>query len=153
MKTVWLYCTAQSNITQHGVRYWLQAKSRKYQGLFNVRSREKDTASLGKSGLNDWSISKSLKGGRNQVSGRESVPNCHVSSFGNGPWKLHIAKYDPRIDHKTSWKMFSSVPWGIPAWLAYWKVAWSLEIKYSYEELVRECRICWGYKKGIGRRR
>ena len=35
---------------------------------------------------------------------------------------LHIAQQDPRIDHKTSWMTISSVPQGIPVWVAYWKV-------------------------------
>ena len=93
------------------------------------------------SGLNNWSTSKSHNGGRNQVSGKVSVPCWHATPVANAPWKplmkvklgikvmklvesligwevtvdqgpechltfvrgvLHIAEYDPRIDHKTS---------------------------------------------------
>ena len=49
---------------------------------------------------------------------------CHLT-FVRG--LLHIAQQDPRIDHKTSWMTISSVPQGIPVWVAYWKVAWPSE--------------------------
>ena len=38
-------------------------------------------------GLNNWSISKSQNGGRNQVSGRVSVPCWHATPVANAPWK------------------------------------------------------------------
>ena len=44
----------------------LKAKSRKYQGVFEVKSRVK-TWQFEEFGLNNWSISKSQNGGRNQV--------------------------------------------------------------------------------------
>ena len=50
-----------------------KAKSRKYQGVFEVKSRVKTWQVRG-IGLNNWSTSKSQNGGRNQVSGRVSVP-------------------------------------------------------------------------------
>ena len=40
---------------------------------------------------------------------------------------LHIAEYDPRIDHNTCWMTISSVLQGIPVCVAYWKVAWPSE--------------------------
>ena len=49
---------------------------------------------------------------------------CHLT-FVRG--LLHIAQQDPRIDHKTSWMTISSVPQGIPVWVAYWKVTWPSE--------------------------
>ena len=49
---------------------------------------------------------------------------CHLT-FVRG--LLHIAQQDPCIDHKTSWMTISSVPQGIPVWVAYWKVAWPSE--------------------------
>ena len=38
-------------------------------------------------GLNDWSISKSQNGGRNQVSGRVSAPCWLATPVANAPWK------------------------------------------------------------------
>ena len=49
---------------------------------------------------------------------------CHLTVV---RWKLHIAELDPRIDQKTSWMTISSVPRGIPIWVAYCKVAWPSE--------------------------
>ena len=39
------------------------------------------------------------------------VPECHVT-FGRG--RLHNLWWDPHIDHKTSWRTISNVPWHIP---------------------------------------
>ena len=47
----------------------------------------KDMASYEEFGLNNWSISKSQNGGRNQVSGRVSVPCWHATPVANAPWK------------------------------------------------------------------
>ena len=41
------------------------------------------------------------------------VPECHVT-FGRG--RLHNVWWDPHIDHKTSWRTISNVPWHIPVW-------------------------------------
>ena len=59
-----------------------EAKSRKYQGVFKVKSRVK-TWQFEESGLNNWSTSKSHKGERNQVSGRVSVPFWHATPVAN----------------------------------------------------------------------
>ena len=50
--------------------YMCEAKSRKYWGVIKVKV-EKIHGKFGKTGLNNLSISKSQKWGRNQVSGRE----------------------------------------------------------------------------------
>ena len=63
-----------------------KAKSRKYKGVFEVKSRVR-TWQLRGIGLNNWSISKSQNGGRNQVSGRVSVPCGHATPVANAPWK------------------------------------------------------------------
>ena len=39
------------------------------------------------------------------------VPECPVT-FGRG--RLHNVRWDPHIDHKTSWGTISNVPWHIP---------------------------------------
>ena len=62
------------------------AKSRKYQGVFEVKRRVK-TWQVRVIGLNNWSTSKSHNGGRNQVSGRVSVPCWHATPVANAPWK------------------------------------------------------------------
>ena len=65
-----------------------EAKSRKYQGVFEVKSRVKrHDGKFEEFGLNNWSISKSQYGGRNQVSGRVSVPCWHATPVANAPWK------------------------------------------------------------------
>ena len=44
-------------------------------------------------GLNNWSISKSQNGGRNQVSGRVSVPCWLATPVANAPWKPLIIRW------------------------------------------------------------
>ena len=44
-------------------------------------------------GLNNWSISKSQNGGRNQVSGRVSVPCWHATPVANAPWKPLVIRW------------------------------------------------------------
>ena len=68
-----------------------QAKSRKYQGVFEVKSRLKTWQVRGIN-LNNWSISKSQNGGRNQVSGRVSVPCWLATPVANAPWKPLIIR-------------------------------------------------------------
>ena len=46
---------------------------------------------------------------------------CHLTFVRR---RHHIVEWDSRIDHKTSWRTISSVPRGIPVWVAYWNVAW-----------------------------
>ena len=59
--------------------------------------------------LNNWSISKSQNGGRNQVSGRVSVPCWHATPVANAPWKPLIigegqARYQGHeIGGKSDW--------------------------------------------------
>ena len=48
---------------------------------------EKRHGNLEELGLNNWSISKSQNGGRNQVSGRVSVPCWLATPVANAPWK------------------------------------------------------------------
>ena len=69
-----------------------QAKSRKYQGVFEVKSRVKTWQVRG-IGLNNWSISKSQNGGQNQVSGRVSVPCWLATPVANAPWKPLIIRW------------------------------------------------------------
>ena len=68
-----------------------EAKSRKDQGVFEVKSRVK-TCKFEEFGLNNWSISKSQNGGRNQVSGRVSVPGWLATPVANAPWKPLIIR-------------------------------------------------------------
>ena len=84
------------------------AKSRKYQGVFEVKSRVK-TWQVRRIGLKNWSISKSQNGGWNQVSGRVSVPCWHATPVANAPWKPLIidegqARYQGHeIGGKSDW--------------------------------------------------
>ena len=68
-----------------------------------------------KLGIKVMKLAESLIG-REVTVGQGS--ECHLT-FVRG--LLHIAQQDPRIDHKTSWMTISSVPQGIPVWVAYWK--------------------------------
>ena len=59
---------------------FMEAKLKKYQGVFNVKSLEKRHDKFGKTGLNNWSISKSPKretepGVRK---GKRSLLACHA---------------------------------------------------------------------------
>ena len=66
-------------------RQSLRAKSRKYKGVFEVKSRVKTWQVRG-----IWSQQlehKSHNGRRNQVSGRVSVPCWHATPVANAPWK------------------------------------------------------------------
>ena len=69
-----------------------KARWRENQGY--QRSRVwKRHGKFGKSGLNDWSISKSLKAGQKQVSGRVSVPCCHATPVANAQWKPLVIRW------------------------------------------------------------
>ena len=87
---------------------FIRAKSRKYQGVFEVKSRVKTWQVRG-IGLNNWSISKSQNGGRDQVSRRVSVPCWHATPVANAPWKPLIigegqARYQGHeIGGKSDW--------------------------------------------------
>ena len=56
-------------------------------GCYSKWKVEKRHGKLGKTGLNNWNIIKSPKGGRNQVSGRVTVPCWHATPVANAPWK------------------------------------------------------------------
>ena len=145
-----------------------EVKSRKYQGVFEVKSRVKTwqvrgiwSPQLEHQQVPKWGTEPGVRKGKrsllashtrckcsmetthNSVKvklgikvmklvesliGREVTvgqgSECHLT-FVRG--LLHIAQQDPRIDHKTSWMTISSVPQGIPVWVAYWKVAWPSE--------------------------
>ena len=135
---------------------WLtesKAKSRKYRGIFKVKSREK-TRQVRKL-VSTMEHKQFPKWGRKQVPGRVSVPCWNVTPVANAPWKplviqwrsssvlrslywwkirsasvrerLHIVELDHCIDHKSSWMTISSIPRGIPVEVAYLKVAWPYE--------------------------
>ena len=71
---------------------YLQTKSRKYQGVFKVKNRVK-YGKLEEPGLNNSSISKSQKGGRNQVSRRVSASCWYAISVTNAPWKPFLIRW------------------------------------------------------------
>ena len=54
---------------------------------YSRRKVEKRHGKFGKTSLNNWSISKSKRGGRNQVSGRVSVPCRHATPVADALWK------------------------------------------------------------------
>ena len=60
-------------------------------GIQGEKSRE-SYGKFGKTGFIIWSISKSPKGGRNQVSGRVSVPCWIATPVANAPWKPHVIR-------------------------------------------------------------
>ena len=86
----------------------LNEKSRKYQGVFEVKSRVKTWQVRG-----IWSQQlehqQVPKWGRNQVSGRVSVPCWHATPVANAPWKPLIigegqARYQGHeIGGKSDW--------------------------------------------------
>ena len=53
---------------------------------------EKRHGKFGKTGLNNLSITKSPKGGGNQVSGRVRFPCWHVTPVAIAPWKPLIIR-------------------------------------------------------------
>ena len=146
------------------------AKSRKYQGVFKVKSRGKtwQVRGIWSQQLEHKQVPKRgtepvvLKGKRSLLSSHtrcicsmETTHNSVKAKLGINVVKLvesligrevtvgqgsecrltfvrgllHIAEQDPHIDHKTSLMTISSVPQGIPVWVAYWKVAWPSEKK------------------------
>ena len=68
--------------------FTLEAKSRKYRGVFRVKSVVK-TRRVREIWSRDWSTSKSQKGGRNKVFERVSVPCWHATPVANTFWKPH----------------------------------------------------------------
>ena len=78
--------TNQIAVTKIVMKNYEKAKSRKYQGVFEVKSRVKTWQVRG-IGLNNWSISKSQNGERSQVSGRVSAPCWHATPVANAQWK------------------------------------------------------------------
>ena len=92
-------------------------------------------------------------GGRNQVSGRVSVPCWHATSVANAPWKPLIigedqARYQSHdIGGKSDWlgshcwSLISSVPRGIPVLSSLLESRLALSIKHSYEEQAWAYRI------------
>ena len=62
-----------------------KAKSRKYRGVFKVKKREKTRQVRG-----NWP--QQLGGGRNQVSGRVSVPCWHATPVANASWKPFVIR-------------------------------------------------------------
>ena len=80
---VWSWKFSSPRGVRHKCYY---AKSRKYQGVFEVKIRVKTWQVRG-IWSQHWSISKSQNGGRNQVSGRVSAPCWHATHVANVPWK------------------------------------------------------------------
>ena len=84
-------------------------------------------------GLNNWSTSKSHNGGRNQVSGRASVPCWHAEPVATAPWKPLIiggvqARYQcHEIGGKSDWV---------------WNHCWP-RIRMSFNIRERDTSYCW----------
>ena len=109
IRTFFTYvCLCMSNVP-----YWMYAKSNKQNREstkgFSRWKVEQRHGKFEEFGLNNWSISKSLNGGRNQVSGRVSVPCWHATPVANAPWKPLIigegqARYQGHeIGGKSDW--------------------------------------------------
>ena len=85
------------------------------------------------SDLNNWSTSKSHNGGRNQVSGRVSVPCLHATPVANAPWKqLIIGEGQARYQ--------CHVICGKSDWLG--SHCWS-RIRISFNIRERDTSYCW----------
>ena len=76
-----------------GMQY-IEEKSRKTTAegysRWKVESRH---SKFGKSGHNNWSISKSQTRGRNQVTERVSAPCWHSTPVANAPWKPLVIRW------------------------------------------------------------
>ena len=83
-----------------------KAKSRKYQGVFEVKSRLRGILSQQLEHKQVPTSPKMGGGGRNQVSGMVSVPCWHATPVANAPWKpLIIGEGQARYQsHETGGK-------------------------------------------------
>ena len=108
-------------------------KSRKYQGVFEVKSRVKTWQVRGIWSQQLASISKSQNGGRNQVSGRVSVPCWQATPVANAPWKPLVILWRPNsVSRSWNW-------WKV--WLV-GKHCWS-RVRMSFNIRERDTSYCW----------
>ena len=71
----------------------IEVKSRKYQGVFEVKSRVKTWQVRGNLVSTIGALASPKMGGRNQVSGRVSVPCWLATPVANAPWKPLIIRW------------------------------------------------------------
>ena len=79
-------------IFTHGISYITNQNRESIEG-YSMWKVEKRYGKFGRNALNNWSISKSPKGVRNQVSGRLSVPCWLATPVANAPWKPLVIQW------------------------------------------------------------
>ena len=129
-----------------------KAKSRKYRGVFKVKSRVR-TWQVSGIWSQQWCTSKSQQGWRNHVSGRASVPCWHATPVANAPWKPLIIRWSRSTQgcwfllllniHKYT---FSCSMWH-ESWL--WKTGTdATEMQQQREALLRRILSVWAPGNG-----
>ena len=107
--------------------FWVESNIEKVPRGTQCESRER-YGKFGKIGINNWIISKSNKGGRNQVSGMVSVPFWHLTPVANTPWKPLVIRWRSGSVSKSWnwWKVWS-------VWKSLWLVKSQNVVSHSWE--------------------